>query len=221
MITRQRFTLCYLLLSLVILFHAYLPIPNLYFFSKSLIMISLFVWVMTGRASRKTKGKPIFLVGMGFALLGDILLMLNGYFLQGLAAFLVMQWCYIIAFKRDLSKLASAKFALACIVGIGIVIVTLLIPLTNAITDTILQGAIIVYGVSIGLMLWLATLRLESSTTLSYRFVVVGALLFAVSDSLIAWNKFVEPIPMSHFAIMSTYLLAQYLITRGFLKTHA
>jgi uncharacterized membrane protein YhhN len=42
-----------------------------------------------------------------------------------------------------------------------------------------------------------------------------GALLFVMSDSLLAINKFVHPIPEAGFLIMSTYILAQYFIVQG------
>jgi len=39
-----------------------------------------------------------------------------------------------------------------------------------------------------------------------------------ISDSLLAINKFMQPLPLSGLAIMLTYLLAQYLIVEGVLK---
>ncbi len=42
-----------------------------------------------------------------------------------------------------------------------------------------------------------------------------GALLFMVSDSLIAINKFQFAVPFAGFLIMSTYILAQWFIVDG------
>jgi uncharacterized membrane protein YhhN len=39
---------------------------------------------------------------------------------------------------------------------------------------------------------------------------VVGALLFFASDSLIAWNRFVVPLPWAPTAIIVTYHLGQW-----------
>jgi uncharacterized membrane protein YhhN len=50
------------------------------------------------------------------------------------------------------------------------------------------------------------------------KYVFVGAISFVVSDSLLAINKFYEPIERSSFLIMLTYLVAQYLIVVGILK---
>jgi uncharacterized membrane protein YhhN len=184
-------------------------------------MISLIGWAYCYTDAREVRGKTVFAVGMLFALLGDILLLLKGYFLQGLAAFLVMQWCYLFAFRKDLQKLASASFALICLVLIGGCITILLFNILPYLEDTFLSVALVLYSLSIGLMVWVSFLRKESVSTTSYTLVTIGAILFAISDTLIAWNKFVAPVQASHFWIMSTYMMAQYLITRGFLKTPA
>ena len=51
--------------------------------------------------------------------------------------------------------------------------------------------------------------------TLSFNLVIYGSILFVISDSILAYNKFVFPISYSGLAIMSTYMAAQYLITVG------
>jgi uncharacterized membrane protein YhhN len=51
----------------------------------------------------------------------------------------------------------------------------------------------------------------------SYLFVLIGAMTFIASDSLIAINKFAFKIPLSDVWIMATYIIAQYLIVEGIL----
>jgi len=43
----------------------------------------------------------------------------------------------------------------------------------------------------------------------------VGAVLFMVSDSLIAWNRFVRPLSWAPLAIIVTYHVAQALLVTG------
>jgi len=50
---------------------------------------------------------------------------------------------------------------------------------------------------------------------ISFKLVFVGSLLFLLSDSMIAFNKFHSDIPLAGFLIMITYIAAQYLIMRG------
>ena len=47
------------------------------------------------------------------------------------------------------------------------------------------------------------------------RFFAFGALLFLISDSILAWNKFVSPLPASTWLIMVPYYLGQLLLWFG------
>jgi uncharacterized membrane protein YhhN len=47
---------------------------------------------------------------------------------------------------------------------------------------------------------------------------VAGALIYVVSDSLIAWNKFHAPVPHADLLIMVTYYAAQGLLVAGILR---
>lgn len=40
----------------------------------------------------------------------------------------------------------------------------------------------------------------------------LGALLFVISDFILAWNKFVEPVPYREILVLGTYLSAQWLL---------
>jgi uncharacterized membrane protein YhhN len=47
--------------------------------------------------------------------------------------------------------------------------------------------------------------------------VAVGAILFLISDSVLAVNKFKTPVPYRDFIVWSTYYTGQYGIAIGFL----
>ena len=51
----------------------------------------------------------------------------------------------------------------------------------------------------------------------SFKLILVGAILFTMSDSLLALNKFLQPIPLAGVWIMASYAAAQYYITKGVL----
>ena len=40
----------------------------------------------------------------------------------------------------------------------------------------------------------------------------LGAVLFVFSDFILAWNKFVEPIPYRNYLVLGSYFLAQWLL---------
>ena len=50
------------------------------------------------------------------------------------------------------------------------------------------------------------------------KLVLYGALFFIASDSMIAINKFLTPVPASDYLIMITYYLAQFLIVYGYIR---
>ena len=63
-----------------------------------------------------------------------------------------------------------------------------------------------------------AFLRQGRVSKLSYRLVFFGAIMFMVSDSILALNKFYQPLPYSNIWIMFTYAIAQYVIIIGIFK---
>jgi uncharacterized membrane protein YhhN len=67
-------------------------------------------------------------------------------------------------------------------------------------------------------MLIAAINRYGKVSRLSFILVLAGAVLFVISDSLIALNKFGFPFVFSGVAVMTTYIAAQYLIVTGVLK---
>jgi uncharacterized membrane protein YhhN len=50
------------------------------------------------------------------------------------------------------------------------------------------------------------------------RWIVLGAFSFILSDSLIALDKFLHPLPYNNYSVMITYYAAQWMIVHGSLK---
>lgn len=45
--------------------------------------------------------------------------------------------------------------------------------------------------------------------------VIIGSILFVLSDSILSWNMFVSEIPHSDILIMTTYYIEQFLIAHS------
>ena len=60
-----------------------------------------------------------------------------------------------------------------------------------------------------------AAFRYKKVSPASFNFILIGAIFFMLSDTLLAFNKFTNPLPLAGFLIMSTYIVAQYLIAEG------
>jgi uncharacterized membrane protein YhhN len=76
---------------------------------------------------------------------------------------------------------------------------------------------VILYAIVILLMLSGAINRIDKVNKKSFLLVLAGAILFVVSDSAIAINKFSIKFEYSGIVIMSTYIVAQYLIITGYI----
>ena len=74
-----------------------------------------------------------------------------------------------------------------------------------------------VYGLVIAAMLYSA-LQYDGACAAGFR---CAALLFVFSDAVIAWNRFIGPVPARTWIVMTTYYLAQYLFFRFAFKTAA
>ncbi len=69
----------------------------------------------------------------------------------------------------------------------------------------IIRIGVCIYALIISTMLVSALLQRSSLFAL-------GAVLFVFSDFILAWNKFVEPVPYRHYLVLVTYFLAQWLL---------
>lgn len=196
----------------------------LYMLCKPAIMITLGLhyWI-TERNQDQPLSKSVVLAII-FSCAGDTLLMLQGkdenFFMFGLAAFLVAHIFYILAYRQhqssdtsnELQGLQKIRYAFPILLsGTGLVVI--LYSRLGGMKIPVLIYAIVLTG-----MVLAALFRFGKTNASSFALVFGGAILFMISDSLIAINKFLEPLPMAGIWIMVTYLFAQYLIVTGLLK---
>ncbi len=144
-----------------------------------------------------------------FSWFGDLLLLGKGevYFMAGLGCFLVAHLFYIILFSKKWHF--KPLYLLPFVAFVGLM---LLGPLAGKIEGN-LQLPVYAYMLVISGMGVLAAMR--NAQGQKYDFVLIGAVLFILSDSFIAINRFSSPIFGVHFWVMSTYGLAQWLIVKG------
>ena len=77
---------------------------------------------------------------------------------------------------------------------------------------------VFVYAMTISIMLLFALKGFMNWHKPANSYILIGAIIFVASDSILAFDKFYAPIQYSSFFIMITYLTAQYLIVMGILK---
>ena len=143
-----------------------------------------------------------FVAALAFSLAGDVLLMLpREQFVGGLAAFLVGHLCYIAGMWTH--GPALGWFAVALVV-VGATIAALgrrILPAART-HDRALVAPVGAYMAVIGVMV--ATAVATGNPVAG-----AGAVLFAASDTMIAWDRFVGPFDAASVLIMVTYHLGQ------------
>ncbi len=194
---------------------------TLVYLCKPALMLILSSWFFFN--SRRVGDRFTLLIqaGLFFSLIGDVALMFQHVdefnFLIGLGAFLIAQLCYAMGFLHNImdtgparSGLVSGVIAVA-LVAYGYFFASALIPAV----DEGIAIPVIIYAVAITLMGVAAAFRLGRTFLRSFLFTLVGALFFIASDSLLATNRFLEPLDHAAWSVMLTYALAQVLIVWG------
>lgn len=181
----------------------------LHWIFKLLPMALIIVLAVSSQPADKLKMyKVLVVIGLIFCIAGDAFLLKNGsqWFMFGLSSFLVGHLFYVAAMIR---RWEFSFLALLCVIPIGAYSWLIGGQLHNGImansgqSDLWLPVAIYVSVISV--MCWIAIMSRNWHAA-------VGAVLFAASDSILAWNKFVSIVPASGFWIMLTYFTAQLLI---------
>ncbi|MCS7010559.1 MAG: lysoplasmalogenase [Anaerolineales bacterium] len=183
-----------------------------YFAKPMTLALLLAIFVLEG----KLANGPLISFGLGFllSLLGDIFLMLTDrWFLAGLAAFLLAHLAYIVGFNLPIPQVDpcwSSVIALTLAFSAGRILQRILIGLRVQGLER-LTAPVVLYGAVITFMLLSALLtffRPEWSVSASL-LAFVGALLFYISDIILAWNKFVAPVRHGRLWNIMTYHLGQ------------
>jgi len=138
-----------------------------------------------------------------FCAAGDISLAL-GHFTPGLGAFLAGHLCYLTAFLQAPRWSAPKVAVLACL---GACLAGLLYYLAPRLGEM----AVPVYCYIL-VILAMATAAIAGRD--NHMLIGLGAVLFLISDALIAVNRFGTPVPAAAYWIMATYYGAQWLLTR-------
>lgn len=190
-------------------------IGNVQITVKPLLMPSLAAYFFF---SVKQKNKLAFLIiiALLFSWTGDVMLMFEElkpiYFMLGLVSFLLAHIIYIFVFNKSSQDFKPKIFTYSTgflLMLFGMLMLLLMWSgLGNLkIPVTVYTSVIMIMGVS-------ALFRKADGASL----VLIGAILFIASDSLLALNKFYEDFVAADFWVMLTYILAQYFIITGMIS---
>lgn len=200
----------FILASFVELIAIFFELP-IRMFSKPLLMIFLLVYYLAHKEARN----PIMIAALILAWFGDVFLLGNAEnnFIFGLLSFLAMQLCYAYVFFRQTAiwrKIDSIFTFFMIIYVLGFVYY--LWPSLGE-----FKLPVSVYASVFALVSLLAFWRHKKFN--GWMMVLIGVLLFVLSDSIIAINRFKISIPKADLWIMLTYISGQFLIIEGYIKS--
>lgn len=151
------------------------------------------------------------LFGLVMSCCGDVSLIWQNndevFFMLGLACFLIAHVCYTLAF--DFTPFGVKECVIMSL--LAVTMFSILLPYLSG----VMLYAVFVYGLILWLMSWRSLARFSLKWDIPWRkiFAACGAILFVLSDSILAVNKFMMRVPWERQLIMTTYYAAQLCLS--------
>lgn len=175
--------------------------------AKPVPVLLCLAWVLTSPGAT-APGREWVAAGLLLSCLGDVLLALpRERFLGGLVAFLLAHLGYARAFFLRGPPAAFTPWLTGGLLAYMLGVLALVLPGTGR-----LRRPVLAYVSVIATMVWLsgqAHVCHPSPDTLAG---FAGAVLFMISDSFLAIDRFHRPLPARKELVMGTYYAAQALI---------
>jgi uncharacterized membrane protein YhhN len=190
------------------------------FMLKALLIPVLAVIYAVSVKPENNQNHTFMFMALFFSWCGDIILELpfdgSIWFIAGLGSFLLAHVMYIILFLKSPGEntvLKNKQYLIIPVLVYGIILGAWLWDGLGT-----MRIPVMAYTIVILTMVIAAINRLGKVSKTGYFLVLAGAILFTLSDSAIAINKFGHHFNHAGHIIMSTYIAAQFLIVKGYLK---
>lgn len=168
---------------------------------KPLTMVLLISAALSMSAADPSNARWWLVAGLVASLAGDVFLVIDGHFVEGLGSFLVGHVLYVIAFITMGVALGPLILG-AALAGVALALLGVRVVRGAAEHGRPLAMAVVAYMLVISVMVTFAFGTTRPAA-------IIGALLFYASDGAIGWSRFVDEFPHSRLFIMITYHLGQ------------
>jgi uncharacterized membrane protein YhhN len=184
--------------------------PSLIFLFKPFILLSL-LFLYSSSVLIRNKWYVMALV---FSFFGDVFLLYPEelLFMMGLVSFLLAHFIYIKIVVGRIQK-SSFKRISTSIIPFFIVFTLLIFTLKDNLNEMFIP--VIIYGLTISTFGVVSLIDFQNTKSKKSLLMLVGAIVFMISDSVLAINKFYNSTHLFEVVIMVTYILAQYLIYKS------
>lgn len=178
---------------------------ELRFFTKPILLPVLILWYISSSKSEKIQLNAFFLAGLILSFFGDLFLLFKWGFLPGLGSFLLAHLCYIISFKKKSQKRIKEFWSIILSLYASILLVFLFPYLKE------MKIPVTIYAIVIATMMY-------NAIKTHNRNLIIGALLFLISDTLLSINLFLQPLLILNLLVMITYISAQWFLVKGMIS---
>jgi len=177
---------------------------RLEYVAKPAVMVALIALAVALRPAEPTE-RIFFVVALAFGLLSDVFLMLpQDLFLFGLGAALVEHLAYIAGFRtRELHVSWLAVALVIALVSTAAIFPSIYRSLRAK--QPRLVGPVIAY-------LAVFVVMVASAGGTGSLVALAGAMLFFFSDAILAWDRFVKPLPYGRVANIVPYHVGEALL---------
>jgi len=179
--------------------------------TAGIAILSILPLTYLGSPNAPTGSLLMLALALALSALGDFFLALKDqsrFFVPGLGSFLAAHVAYVVAFVPYASGFSGTGLAVlvAALVVAGLLLARIAPKLGRLRVPVFAYFAVIMTMVAASLSIP------EASWILG-----AGAVIFALSDSLIAVRKFWTPFALINEAVWITYIAAQFMIAAGYL----
>ncbi|MGE5358816.1 MAG: lysoplasmalogenase [Bacteroidales bacterium] len=166
------------------------------------------ILMLLARAARRQR---VYLVlGLLASLAGDVILALSPQagFVAGIAAFLIAHVLYITTFAPDVRYSKRSVGLAACVIAWCAGVGSIVVPSLGGMLAPVVLYMIVIAAMGV-------TAAFATGARLA---LFIGAFAFVVSDSVIAFDRFVAHVPHAAAVVMITYYFGQYWIVSGVIE---
>jgi uncharacterized membrane protein YhhN len=200
----------FLIVSILDIVGIIFKIESLIYIFKPLVLLSL-IFLYSQSVTKLNKWYVLALV---FSFFGDVFLLFSGdtLFKFGLGSFLIAHLLFIIVVIKRINKI-NLLTILTAIIPFSILLFLLLFLLKDSLNELFIP--VLIYGITISLFGVVALIDFLNTKSKISLLMFIGALIFILSDTILAINKFYSSAHIFQILVMLTYILAQYLIFRS------
>ena len=188
----------------------------LHYLCKPLTTLLILSLVVCAAPVPSARFRRLVVVGMVFSLVGDVFLMLpQDLFVPGLLAFLVAHLCFIVAFFHGGTWMArlGATVVYAVIAAANLALLLPEVPPPLHVPVLAYVCVLAVMAAFAAARAW--ALRHEPTLAKPARAAALGGVLFVLSDSLLAWDKFGVGMQLAPLLVLASYYGALWCIARS------